>query len=201
MSSNQSDLDGVKTQKRNLPLVLTTQDCAGRTYIVTGSNTGLGFEAAKHLAALGSAKVILAVRNLEAGNAAKAKILADTKANSDAVDVWALDLSNYDSVKAFANRATAELDRVDSLICNAAVAEQTTRKVEGHVPCITVNVTSTFLLSMLMMPKLRETAKKYSNAVPHIVIVSSRVGFQAKPAWDKIKENPIAGVDGGQLPA
>jgi hypothetical protein len=39
----------IETQRRNLPLLATTEICSGGTYIVTGANTGLGFEAAKHL--------------------------------------------------------------------------------------------------------------------------------------------------------
>jgi DNA-binding LacI/PurR family transcriptional regulator len=46
----------IATQPHNLPLLVTTSTCTGSTYIVTGSNTGIGYEAAKHLVALGASK-------------------------------------------------------------------------------------------------------------------------------------------------
>ncbi len=117
----------IPTQKRNLPLLATPTTCSGRTYIVTGSNTGLGFEAAQHLALAGAARVILAVRNPAAGEVAKAAIDAALSSSSTThqevkVEVWPLDLGSYDSVKAFAARAERELERIDGVVENAAVA-------------------------------------------------------------------------------
>jgi hypothetical protein len=68
----------VASQALDLPLLVTAETCKGATYIVTGSNIGLGLEAARHLVGLGSAKVILAVRNTQAGEAAKKDIEATT---------------------------------------------------------------------------------------------------------------------------
>ncbi len=59
--------DTISTQRLHLPLLVTTETCSGGTYIVTGANTGLGLEASKHLVAVGAAKVIMAVRNIAAG--------------------------------------------------------------------------------------------------------------------------------------
>ncbi|CAG8955321.1 hypothetical protein HYFRA_00011303 [Hymenoscyphus fraxineus] len=110
-------------QRMSLPLVVTKQTCSGATYIITGANKGLGFEAAKHLVEVGAAKVILAVRNTQAGNAAMAVIEAATH-TENVVEVWELDLSSYASVKAFANKAIIELDRFDALIeCRYAVSK------------------------------------------------------------------------------
>jgi len=185
--------DGVVTQKRNLPLLVTPETAAGRIYIVTGANSGLGLEAARHLVALGSAKVILAVRNVTSGEAAKADI-ESTTGKPGIADVWALDLSNYDSVKAFAARATSELDRIDAVIENAAVALSDRTKTEGHLQSVTVNVLSTFLLAVLLLPKLKQTAEKF-GVVPHLAIVGSRAGFDAHEDWDKIKDDPIVKMD------
>ncbi|KAF2812784.1 putative short-chain dehydrogenase/reductase family protein [Mytilinidion resinicola] len=183
----------VATQPLNLPLYATTEKCSGGTYIVTGANTGLGFEAAKHLVALGSAKVILGVRNLAAGEEAKAKIEAATGITNVA-EVWALDLSSYDSVKAFAKKAIAELDRIDALIENAAVAGAQRVIAEGHLQAITVNVLSTLLLGVLLLPKLKENAKKF-GILPHLVVVSSRVAFDVKGVWENIRDDPLAKID------
>jgi NAD(P)-dependent dehydrogenase (short-subunit alcohol dehydrogenase family) len=183
----------IATQIRDLPLLATVENSARRVFIVTGANTGLGFEAAKHLVSLGAAKVIIAVRNISSGQEAKAKIEADTgKAN--VADVWQLDLASYDSVKAFAKRAVTELDRIDVLIENAAVAPGQRILAEGHNSAVTVNVLSTFLLAMLLLPKLSETASKY-DTVPHITFVSSGVGFDVKQEWEKVQDDPIVKMD------
>ena len=185
--------DATATQPHNLPLHISPEKCAGRTYIVTGANVGLGLEAAKHLVAVGAAKVIMAVRNVSAGEAAKADIEAATGA-SGVAEVWALDLASYDSVKAFAKRAVSELERIDALIENAGVAAFDRTMAEGHLLNITVNVLSTLLLAVLLLPKMSEDAKKF-GIVPHIVVVSSRVGFDAEADWNLIKGDPLVEVE------
>ncbi|GAD92895.1 short chain dehydrogenase/reductase family oxidoreductase, putative [Paecilomyces variotii No. 5] len=187
----------LETQPRNLPLLATPETCAGRTYIVTGSNTGLGYEAAKHLVALGAARVIMAVRNVGAGETAKAEIERDT-GKINVAEVWTLDLASYDSVKAFAKRAITDLDRIDALIENAAVGISQRMMAEGHLLPLTVNVFSTFLLAVLLLPKMRQTAKSF-GILPHLTIVSSGVGFDFKAAWDKIKDDPVAKLDAEEV--
>lgn len=183
----------VATQRRGLPLHVTPENSAGGTFIVIGANTGLGLEAAKHLVAVGAAKVIMGVRNLDAGEKAKAGIESAT-GKTGVAEVWKIDLSSYDSVKAFAKKAIAELDRVDALIENAAVAMSERVLAEGHNLPITVNVISTFLLAALMLPKLRDDAKKF-GILPHITIVSSSVGYDFEEQWNLIKDDPIVKAD------
>ncbi|KAH8775489.1 short-chain dehydrogenase/reductase [Diaporthe sp. PMI_573] len=165
----------------------------GQTVIVTGSNTGLGKEAARHFARLGAAKLILAVRNTKAGEAAKTDIEQTTQCAPGTVEVWPLDLGDYTSVKAFATRASRELERVDVLCENAGIAAGEKRMVAGHESHITVNVISTFLLALLMLPKLKETAKKFGTR-PRLTIVSSEVHGWAKfPERDE--PNILAALD------
>lgn len=147
---------------------------AQQTVIITGGNTGLGKEAARHIANLGAKRVILAVRNTTAGEAARKDIIATTKIADYAISVWQLDLASYASVRAFAARATSELERVDVLLNNAGVAMASWNVAEGHESTITVNVISTFLLTLLLLPKMRETATRHS-VTPRAVIVSSEV--------------------------
>ncbi len=71
--------------------VYPTASCAGQTIIVTGSNVGLGKEAARHFARLGACKIILAVRNSKAGEQAKKDIETSTKCGADILEVWTLD--------------------------------------------------------------------------------------------------------------
>ena len=93
-------------------------DQTGRVAIVTGSNTGLGLETALALAGAG-ADVVMAVRNLDKGEAAREQIL---ETHPDAsVHLQALDLGSLDSVRAAADSILADHDRIDLLINNAGV--------------------------------------------------------------------------------
>ncbi|KAL7904839.1 NAD(P)-binding protein [Trichoderma velutinum] len=181
------------TQTRELPLKISKELCAGRTYIVTGANVGLGREAARHLVGVGAAKVIMAVRNLEAGEAARKDIVASTGIDGVA-EVWHLDLSNYASVRAFASKVTESLSRIDAVIENAAVAESDNTKAEGHWLTLTVNVISTLLLAILLLPKLRSDSVKFGYT-PRLCIVSSSVGLDLGDYWAEIKDDPIVKMD------
>ncbi len=89
-----------------------------RVAIVTGSSSGIGFEAARVLAGKG-ATVVIAVRNLEKGKAAAEKIDAEFK-DAD-LHILELDLANLESVKEFAGNFNEEYSRLDLLINNAGV--------------------------------------------------------------------------------
>ena len=97
---------------------------------MTGANTGLGFEAAKALVSLNASTVILAVRSTEKGEAA-AKSIHNSTGKEGVVQVWQLDLTSYESVKAFAKRCEG-LQRLDAVIENAGVAKGKWSMVEGH---------------------------------------------------------------------
>ncbi|KAI9830054.1 MAG: hypothetical protein M1819_005884 [Sarea resinae] len=160
-----------------------TKSFSGQTVIVTGSNVGLGFEAARHFVRLDAKKVILAVRNLEAGEKAKETIETSTQ-RPGVCEVWKLDLASYDSVKAFASRVTQQLPRLDIVVENAAIAATKYSVAEAHERSITVNVISSILLGLLLLPKLKATAKEFpSSSPPHLSIVVSEVH-----AWTKFPE-------------
>jgi retinol dehydrogenase 12 len=140
-----------------------TTKFTGQTIIVTGSNVGMGLEAARHFVRLDAAKVILAVRTLSKGQAAAASITESTHRNG-VVEVWELDLAKYASVKAFAERANAELSRIDVLVANAGMYTFDFTMAEDNEKTITVNVVSTLLLGLLLLPKLRETSTQYKKS-------------------------------------
>jgi retinol dehydrogenase-12 len=148
-----------------------THPFTNQTIIVTGANTGLGLEAARHFVRLGAAKVILGCRSLNKGFNAKKDIERSFQVDPAIIEVWEVDLSSYASVKAFCGKV-AELDRVDAIVENAGVATPIFELVEGMEKTITVNVISTFLMALLVLPKLRESAMKY-NMVPKLTIVAS----------------------------
>lgn len=93
-------------------------DQTDRVAVVTGANTGVGFETATALAGRG-AHVVLAVRDLGKGNAAAARIASNTPGAT--VGVQQLDLSSLDSIRNAAADLRANLVHIDLLINNAGV--------------------------------------------------------------------------------
>lgn len=79
----------------------------------------MGFEAAKHFAEMNVERLILACRNVEAGNVAAKEITGVTGCSS--VTCWPLDLGSFTSVREFATRIEDEKIRVDILVGNAAI--------------------------------------------------------------------------------
>src|SRR5258707_14176538 len=90
----------------------------GRLAVVTGANTGLGFETARVLAARGASGV-LAVRDTEKGKAAAARIAGT--APGAPVTVQPLDLASLESVRAAAGELRARHPRIDLMVNNAGV--------------------------------------------------------------------------------
>jgi NAD(P)-dependent dehydrogenase (short-subunit alcohol dehydrogenase family) len=93
-------------------------DQTGRVAVITGANTGLGYETALALAEHG-AHVVLAIRNLDKGKDAAARITAHSP-HAD-VALQELDLTSLDSIRAAARQLRADHDRIDLLINNAGV--------------------------------------------------------------------------------
>ncbi|KAF5325729.1 hypothetical protein D9611_000467 [Ephemerocybe angulata] len=161
-------------QFKTIPPVVTA-DLTGQTVVVTGSNTGLGFQAAKHFARMGPGKLILAVRSQQKGDAAAERIKSET--GFKAVEVWLLDQSKFSSVIAFADRFQKEDVRLDILVANAAIIPTQYKTTEdGWEESLQVNDLSTSLLCLLLAPRLVETGKKYGTR-PRIAIVSSSVHY------------------------
>ena len=106
------NMDNNKWTVNNIP------EQKGRVVIVTGSSSGIGFEAARALVNK-NAKVIIAVRNTEKGIAAANKI--KTANNSADVEFMLLDLARLDSIHQFANNFKGKYNRLDLLINNAGV--------------------------------------------------------------------------------
>ncbi|MEI6442312.1 MAG: SDR family NAD(P)-dependent oxidoreductase [Nostocales cyanobacterium ELA583] len=105
----------MKNEKWNTENILNQK---GRIVIVTGSSSGIGYETARVLANK-QASVIIAVRNLDKGNKALAKIIQQNK-DAD-IQVMELDLANLASVKNFTENFQKDYSRLDLLINNAGV--------------------------------------------------------------------------------
>ena len=93
-------------------------DQSGRVVVVTGSNSGIGFETARALTQRG-AHVVLACRSEERGAAAVERIRATGPTGT--CETETLDLADMGSVAAFAERMRAQQDHIDILVNNAGV--------------------------------------------------------------------------------
>ncbi|KAK1967328.1 short chain dehydrogenase [Colletotrichum sublineola] len=177
----------VRAQLRNLPIVPDRETCAGGTYIVTGSNAGIGFETVKHLISLGASRVIIALRSLKKGEDAKSRIEAATGIKGVA-EVWHLDMASIDSIKAFSVRAMAELGAIDALVANSTATLDSWSTSEGMETSVMVNVVGTLLLVLLLLPKMRDGAKTTKSA-PHVVVVTSGAGFSERDALKLVEDD------------
>ncbi|MCM3299527.1 SDR family NAD(P)-dependent oxidoreductase [Streptomyces pseudogriseolus] len=151
-----------KWDERNIP------DQHGRVAIVTGANTGLGFETARMLAERG-ARVVLAVRDVEKGKQAAARIAGD-------VGVQALDLASLDSIRSAAADLRALHPRIDLLINNAGVMYPPKRTTaDGFELQFGTNHLGHFALTGLLLDRLLDVPGS------RVVTVSS-VGHRIRAA-------------------
>ncbi|KAK9327612.1 hypothetical protein V1520DRAFT_365269 [Lipomyces starkeyi] len=138
-------------------------DVKGKCAIVTGSNTGLGFESARQLLSLGLSHLVM--------DAAATKLQA---ANSSAkIEVWHLDMESYDSILSFVHKCQDNLSHIDIIILNAGLAPTKFAIVPatGHETAIQVNHISTVLLTVLFLPVLR--SKSIGQNPPRLTVVNS----------------------------
>ncbi|KAJ5785244.1 retinol dehydrogenase 14 [Penicillium pulvis] len=151
-----------------------------KTILITGANTGLGREAARHALALGAGTVIMGVRTLSKGEEAKASIEASTGCtDKQKVLVWPIDLESFDSVQAFVARArqyVSDGGQLDMAIMNAGIASvEYATTSDGWERGIQVNVLSTTLLSLSLLPLLLRTRDRDSSARPHLAVLTSDI--------------------------
>ena len=155
----------------------TRPSFSGHNVLVTGANSGLGLEAAVKFVQLGAAKVVLGVRTLSKGEEAQKQIEART-GRKGVAEVWHLDMLDYASIKAFAEQAT-KLERLDIAVLNAGVVMSTYKESSyGYEQTMQVNVLSTALLALLLIPKLK--ASKTSTYTPVLEIVGSTNHYLCK---------------------
>ena len=153
-------------------------DLTGRSAIVTGANSGIGFAAANTLADHG-AHITLAVRNLEAGRAAAARIQGSTQ-------VQHLDLASLASVRAFAAGVQGP---VDLLVNNAGVMAPPTRRTtaDGYELQFATNHLGHFALTGLLLPAL------LAAPAPRVTTVASLAHHKGDARV--VEGNPPEGYD------
>ncbi|KAF3917482.1 hypothetical protein ABW21_db0200887 [Orbilia brochopaga] len=161
-----------RSQHTHPPPLPNDLSLAGKAAIITGSNVGLGFESARLFLTRGLSHLIMAVRSTQRGEAAAA--ILRQQYPSARIEVWELDMSSYDSIRAFAARVNSEqLARLDIAILNAGVGTQTFRLSPSthHEDMVQVNYLSTFYLAILLVPALKN--KSPAGTPGRMTIVSS----------------------------
>jgi dehydrogenase/reductase SDR family member 12 len=131
------------------------QSMDGKVVLVTGATSGLGLAAAEGFARLGAA-IWLPARSEQRGERARTQIMASSP-DSD-VRVGLCDLSDLESVRAFAKRLGEETGRLDVLVNNAgALAGERTLWADGIELTFATNVLGPFLLTNLLVPLLEKS--------------------------------------------
>lgn len=149
-------------------------DQRGRTILVTGANSGIGFETAKVLAAKG-ARVLLGCRSEERADSAMSEILAETP-DSDLAFV-PLDQASLQSIGAAAQLVNRE-KRLDVLVNNAGIMMPPYELTEdGFESQFGVNHLGTFALTGLLLPKLAERKKSRVVITSSLAHRSGRINF------------------------
>lgn len=140
-------------------------DLTGKTVLITGSNSGIGKEAAVSLATMG-ARVILTSRDRAKGRAALDEVRH--RSGRDDVLVGDLDLASLASVRRFADWALTEAPRIDVLVNNAGLMTGRRRvTADGFEEMFGVNHLGHFLLTNLLLDRL------VASAPSRVVVVSS----------------------------
>ncbi|KAF5008157.1 hypothetical protein FDECE_5551 [Fusarium decemcellulare] len=155
---------------------LTSNSILGKTVLVTGASSGLGLEAARHYVRLGACRVILAARSQSKGDEAKRNIcsgFSPERLKSCSIDVWLVDFTSFASVRAISNKVMQELESLDIAVLNAAVSKSEYHAtVDGWEETLQVNVLSTALFALSILPKMRQSSRP--DWKPRLSIVAAR---------------------------
>ncbi|MEM7132881.1 MAG: SDR family NAD(P)-dependent oxidoreductase [Chloroflexota bacterium] len=153
-----------------------TNQFAGKTALVTGANSGLGFEAAGQLAEAGYSRVILACRTLEKAETAQKELAA--REGSDPFDTLAVDVSSIESAQAASDELIKRGDPIDALLLNAGMVsgESMNKSVDG----LELAFASSIIGHHVMTVRLLEAGLLTDSA--RIVIAGSEAARNDLPA-------------------
>ena len=153
----------------------------GKVFLITGANSGLGYETSKFLLERG-ATVIMCCRDLHKGEVAKRELL---KFNfSGIIELLELDLSDLIKVKKFAESIKNKFDYLDVIINNAGImAPPKTFSKQGFELQFAVNHLAHMFLTMELLPMIEERDNS------RVVTVTSGVQYFGKIQWDDLQGN------------
>ena len=149
-----------------------------RVVVITGGNTGLGFVAAREIAAMrdDEYRVVAACRSIERGREAfKEEIMGGKGGDRAKVDVMECDLASFGSVQAFAEQFTKKYGRLDVLMNNAGIMALPERmeSEDGNELQMQTNHLSHFMLTAKLMPLMLATERRHPERRPRVVNVAS----------------------------
>lgn len=151
----------------------------GKTVLITGANTGIGRVTAEQLARRG-AHVVLACRSAER----TLPVVEGIETHGGVASFLPLDLADLASVRACAEAFLSSGRPLFMLVNNAGLAGQRGVTKQGFELAFGTNHLGHFLLTKLLLPRLREEAQtasaEYSGAIPRIITVASASHFSAK---------------------
>ncbi|MBV8461867.1 MAG: SDR family oxidoreductase [Acidimicrobiales bacterium] len=151
-------------------------DMEGKTVVVTGGNSGIGFETAAALAGMG-ARVLLTARNADKGRAALSAIAQRTDGAAQA-QLVTFDLGDFSSVRRGAAEILEQAPRLDVIVNNAGlVLSERTQTVEGLEATFAVNHLGPFLLTNLLLDRVRASAPARIVNVASTAHASARKGI------------------------
>lgn len=132
-------------------------DLSGKTFLITGTTSGTGFEAARILLSKG-AKVVMLNRNAKKAADVIATLKSELGADIDVLSIQ-MDLAEQASVRKAAAEVLEKVSRIDALMCNAAIAQVPTRKltVDGFESQLGVNHYGHFTLQALLFPLIEKS--------------------------------------------
>lgn len=161
---------------------LDEYDLRGRTYVVTGSTSGLGRFAAEQLASRG-AHVVVNGRNHDRTKQVADEIMGAT--GSTEVSIVAADMGELDQVRAMAADLTSRFDRIDGLLQNAgALSDERHENSDGIEATIASQVVGPFLLTSLLLDTLRVAAPG------RVITMSSGGMYTAGLSVEKLQMSP-----------
>ncbi|KAL3422437.1 short-chain dehydrogenase [Phlyctema vagabunda] len=149
--------------KFGLPALPPAGTFKDQSILITGASSGLGLAAAVHFVNLGASKVIITARTKSRGDAARQAIESQTGIKN-VVELMELDMSTFEHTKSFADQVKAEVGSIDYVLLNAGLLNTKFKQTsDGWEETIQVNVLSTALLAILLLPWIKEAGKGHAH--------------------------------------
>ena len=148
---------------------------AGKTVVVTGANSGIGFKASEELLALG-ARIIMACRSISKAAAARESLLKDYPGAY--IEIRLLDIASRESIKAFAEGIIRDKADIHAFVNNAGIFRIKGRTADGEDIVMGTNFAGTRLLTEALLPYFaslsHEVKVTFTTSISYVLGESSQ---------------------------